>query len=86
MHLNGGFTQVSLIRSEGQGLADGGVRWDIPTAKIPFHLRAVGSRFLLIAPRFTPEEHDSVDEIRSLRDQLEIRELSSNEGFTEYVA
>jgi hypothetical protein len=29
-------------------MADGGCYWDIPTDRIPFHLRAIGSRFLLI--------------------------------------
>jgi hypothetical protein len=39
MHLNGGFTKVALERTLGSGMADGGVYWDIPTGRIPLHLR-----------------------------------------------
>ena len=48
MHLNEGYTKVSLERTEGVGLADGGITWDIPTAAIPAHLRAIGSRFVIV--------------------------------------
>lgn len=39
MHLNGGYTRVVLERTLGLGLADGGIEWDIPTDKIPLHLK-----------------------------------------------
>lgn len=48
-HLNEGFTKVILERTIGVGLADGGIAWDIPTEKIPYELRKIGSRFILIA-------------------------------------
>ena len=48
MHLNGGFTKVLLEKTRGIGLADGGIYFDIPTIKIPFHLRNIHTRFYLI--------------------------------------
>ena len=56
-HLNEGFTKISLDRFEGVGLADGGIFWDIPTEKIPHHLRKIGSSFSIIVG-------DSVDQIK----------------------
>ncbi|HQU82127.1 MAG TPA: hypothetical protein PKY59_03330 [Pyrinomonadaceae bacterium] len=46
-HLNEGFTKVLVEKTIGVGLADGGITWDIPTEKIPFHLRQIGSRFVV---------------------------------------
>lgn len=43
-HLNEGFTKVLVEKTIGGGLADGRTTWDIPTEKIPFHLRQIGSR------------------------------------------
>ena len=62
-HLNG-YTKVLWERTEGVGLADGGIVWDITTAMIPPHLRAIGSRFILKAP-------SSFDR----QTQIEIKEL-----------
>ncbi|MCL1472707.1 hypothetical protein [Argonema antarcticum] len=73
MHLNGGNTKVILERIEGQGLADGGVDWDIPTQKIPFHLRKIGSRFLLIKKSVSAE--DTIENIREMCLQIEIEEI-----------
>jgi hypothetical protein len=82
MHLNGGYTRVSLIRTEGLGMADGGITWDIPTEAIPPHLRRLGSQLLAIVPRFTPEDHDLPDDIRRMVKQVEIQELSGADSFT----
>jgi hypothetical protein len=46
-HLDSGYTKVILERLVGQGMVDGGLSWDIPTAFIPPHLRYISSRFLL---------------------------------------
>jgi len=78
MHLNSGFTKVILLGTKGQGLADGGVTWEIPTEVIPAHLRPVGSRFIVVAPRFTPEVSDSAETIREMCRQIQIEEMSDD--------
>ena len=75
MHLNGGFTKVVLEPTEGVGLADGGIYWDIPTEVIPPQLRQVGSRFTVISPYLTPE--DDVESIRKSLQEIKI-EASAN--------
>jgi hypothetical protein len=45
------------------GIANGG-ELDIPTDRIPLHLRAIGSRFVLIWQSTHPEPQDSADVIR----------------------
>lgn len=75
MHLNSGITKVSLLRTEGQGLAGGGVTWDIPTEAIPVHLRSIGSRMIVVVPRFTPEASDSPAHIREMCRQIQIEEI-----------
>ena len=47
MHLPEAWTRVLLIRTYRLGLADGGICWDIPTERIPEHLRGIGSVFAL---------------------------------------
>jgi len=83
MHLNGGYTRVSVVRTEGSGMADGGMTWDIPTAVIPPHLRALGAQFLAVVPRFTPEDQDSPDDIRRMVGQVEIHEQTGDDRYTE---
>jgi hypothetical protein len=56
-HLNG-YTKVIVERTEGVGMADGGITWDIPTAAIPAQLRRVGSRFIVSAPTRREEMHE----------------------------
>jgi hypothetical protein len=73
MHLNGSYTRVSLLRTEGLGA--GGITWDIRTDAIPLHLRAIGTHFLVLMPSFTPDAQDSPDDIRRVIDQVEIQEL-----------
>jgi hypothetical protein len=80
MHLNGGFTRVSVIRTEGLGLADGGATWDLRTNAIPSHLRTLGSEFLAVVPRFAPQADDSADDIRRMLAQVEIHELSAQDA------
>ncbi len=63
-HLDHGYTKISLERTEGKGLAYGGAEWDIPTASIPPYLRKIGARFIIITDTITPEENDSVEDIR----------------------
>ncbi len=71
LHLSGGLTRVVLF-----DLVHGDIRQDIPTEKIPPHLRPIGSEFVVILPRFRPEPADSADDIRAMRQQIEIVELS----------
>jgi hypothetical protein len=71
MHLRGGFTRVILF-----DLLEGQHRWEIPTDKIPWHLRRLGSEFLVIMPRFHPEDSDSDDDIRDMCRRVEVVELS----------
>ena len=74
-HLNG-YTKVMVERTEGVGLADGSIVWDISTELIPAHLRQIGSRFIV---RYTPpsrEEMNDVDAIGGAKSRIEILELS----------
>lgn len=67
MHLPGGYTKVLVERTEGVGIAGGGIYLDIPTEIIPFHLRGMGCRFVLVATTVAgaPEAATmSADEIR----------------------
>lgn len=74
MHLNGGYTKVTLERFEGNGLANGGIDWDIPTQKIPFHLKNIGSRFLVVRKLlYSPE--DTIEKIREMYFQIEMEEI-----------
>jgi hypothetical protein len=75
MHLNGGFTKVVLERTMGSGMADGGICWDIPTDRIPLHLRAIGSRFLVVTHVIRPDADDTVDALRAAVHELAIEEL-----------
>lgn len=71
LHLSGGVTRVVLF-----DLARGDIRQDIPTDKIPLHLRPIGSKFIVILPRFRPEPTDSADDIRTFCQKIEIEELN----------
>lgn len=65
MHLNEGYTQVLLERTEGLGMANGGIVWDIPTEAIPIHLRGLGSRFVVVTEAIRPEARDTASELRN---------------------
>jgi len=66
MHLDGGFTKLWLERARSH--------IDVPTEKIPRHLRSIGSRFVVVLPCVRPEEDDSVAEIRSVLQEVEVKE------------
>jgi hypothetical protein len=81
MHLNGGMTKISLERTEGLGLANGGVTWDVPTNDIPMHLRPIGSRFVIVAATLRPEAGDSTEVIRQAsRPDVLIEELTEDDA------
>jgi hypothetical protein len=71
-----GFTKVLLERTEGVGLADGGIVWDISTEIIPAHLRKIGSRFIVQYIPLSPEEQNDIDAIRGAKNRVEIQELT----------
>ena len=75
-HLNG-YTKVMLERTEGVGMANFGIVWDIETELIPFHLRKIGSRFIVQYKPLSLEEMNDVDAIRGAKDRVEILELNS---------
>ena len=73
-HLNG-YTKVLLERTEGVGVADGGIVWEISTDLIPAHLRQIGSRFIVQYTPPSPEEVNDVDAIHGAKNRVEILEL-----------
>ena len=79
MHLDAGVTRVALERTGGSGMAGGEVCWDLPTELIPQHLRAIGSRFLVVKQALHPEPHDPPEAIRAAARDLAIEELSELE-------
>ena len=78
LHLNG-YSKVMLERTEGVGLAEGGIVWDISTEIIPAHLRRIGSRFIVQYVSPSTEEMNDVNAIRGLRGRIEIRELTETQ-------
>jgi hypothetical protein len=64
MNLPGDYTRVLVDRSRGVGMADGGIYWEIPTGRIPVHLRLVGSRFRITKKVIEAEPGDSPEVIR----------------------
>ena len=75
-HLNG-YTKVILERTEGVGMADGGIVWDISTKKIPQHLRPIGSRFIVKYKHPDENIEGTVEEIREALHNTEIIELKN---------
>jgi len=77
MHLNEGFTQIVLERCVNNGMAGDYALMEVPTERIPVHLRAISSRFLLIWTALHPETQDSETVIRVAMDQqFRVEELS----------
>ena len=74
-HLNG-YSKVMVERTEGVGLADGGIVWDISTEMIPSHLRQIGSRFILQYTPLSVEEMNDIEAIRGAKNRVEIFELT----------
>ena len=64
-HLNG-YTKILVERTDGLGLADGDIVWEISTQLIPPQLRKIGSRFIVKMPSVTCEQN-----------QIEIESLDS---------
>ena len=76
MHLEGGFTRLTMTRYGGFS--------EVPTAAIPLYLRAIGSELLVVLPRFTPEDHDTVDDICHMLDHVEVHTLTADAVFTNW--
>jgi hypothetical protein len=70
-----GYTKVMVERTEGVGLANGGIVWDISTEIIPSHLRQIGSRFILQYTPLSVEEMNDLGAIRAAKNRFEIFEL-----------
>lgn len=75
MHLPGGFTRVRLFE-----LAHGYGFWEIPTEAIPFHLRSIGSKFIVTIPRFTAEDSDSTESLRAESSRVHIEEMREEDA------
>jgi hypothetical protein len=71
-HQSGGSTRVGYERVPGQWI-------DIPTDAIPRHLRALGSRFILVFQGITPERQDTAEELR-VASQVAVEELGEAAG------
>jgi hypothetical protein len=78
MHLPGGFTRVRLF-----ALAHGKGWWEIPTERIPAHLRHLGSKVLVTIPRFSVEEVDPHAYIRSQVHNVLVEDLPLPQGKSE---
>lgn len=78
MHLDGGFTKVLLESTAGAGMADGGLHWDVPTDKIPAHLRAIGTRFVVAMRPVVPEAADAGDDLRAAVRDFTIKESEAS--------
>ena len=73
-HLNG-YTKVVLERTEGLGLTDGAVSCDIPTRRIPFHLRQIGSVFVIQTSTLSDEELNDPDALHDVKNRFTIEEV-----------
>jgi hypothetical protein len=80
MHMSEGYSRVILESTEGMGMAYGGVCWEIPTERIPQHLRAIGSRFVVTAesPSQAEVENMTPQELRATLQELKIEEIPSH--------
>src|SRR5262245_8615226 len=77
-HLNG-YTKVMVERTEGLGIADGGVTWDLPTERIPPHFRKIGSRFIVQLEQLSDDEQKDPEALHDLKNRFEIFSLESDE-------
>lgn len=76
-HLNG-YTKVLFERTQGIGLAYGGIVWEISTEKIPIHLRKIGSRFILRDIPLSSSEENDIEAIHDAKNRIEIKELDES--------
>ena len=74
-HLNG-YTKILLERTEGLGMADGGIVWEIATDVIPPHLRKIGSRFIVQYKQPSSEEMSDINSIRKAGERVKVIELN----------
>lgn len=74
MQLPEGYTKVLVERTYGLGIADGGIYVDVPSKIIPPHLRAIGSRFVLITTPLTGTATLTPDQIRQA-DTMSVEEI-----------
>ena len=72
MHLPGGSTRLVLPE-----VAHGEIRVEIPTEAIPLHLRGLGSRFIVVQPRFTPEPTDTIEAVRAMCSGVRVEEANA---------
>lgn len=79
MHLPEAWTQILLIRTYGLGMADGGIYWEIPTAKIPEQLRKIGSVFLVETPLISKWIEDSEERHKKRFEDLYVFRLTPEE-------
>ncbi len=56
-------TRVLVIRSENQGMEEGGIHWYVPTKSIPDPLRNAGQEFVLVQVTMVPEGPDEMGEV-----------------------
>ena len=73
-HLNG-YTKVMVESTEGLGLADGGVVWELPTERIPQPLRGIGSRFVVQSVSLAAGGGFDPEAVRDAQGRFEILEL-----------
>jgi hypothetical protein len=72
-HLNG-YTKVVVERTEGVGLAEGGIVWELPTERIPVHLRRIGSRFIVQMYPLSPEAENDTAALHEVKNRFKILE------------
>lgn len=78
-HMNG-HTKVMVECSEGTGLADFGIMWELPTERIPYHLRKIGSRFIVQIAPLSPEEENDPAATHDAKNRFEIFEFGEARG------
>lgn len=71
-----GYCRVLPENFRGNGGAIGSIHWDIPTGLIPRHLRANGSRFLVVGQLVWLDEGDSIEEAHDPVRFFKVEEIS----------
>ncbi|MGV0105532.1 hypothetical protein NSTCB13_04274 [Nostoc sp. DSM 114160] len=69
-HMDGRYTRVIWERSENTVWAGIGWIFDIPTDVIPYHLRAIGSHFLLSIVKPNANDYEDIENMRSNRNSF----------------
>ena len=81
-----GYTKVMLEGTEGLGLADGGIVWDIPTDIIPRHLRQIGSHFMVRHIELSSKEENISEPVREVKIDLRLRKYEGQKRVDPYAA